>query len=82
MEQKQLDKKWDEVQEIFYKFQDKLVEYRKLEDKHSDAWYFGYILGSLEWDGGDLVDEVIWGIRGGQVQKSFRKMLEAKDGKS
>ena len=83
--QYELQQKWDKVEDAWNTLKKAVVEYRKLEDNEDrdDAWYFGYILGSVKWtSSSENLKEVIGlGIDAGIQTKNMRAILLAKEGK-
>ena len=81
----ELQQKWDKVESAWKILKKAVVEYRKLEDKEGrdDAWYFGYILGSVEWTSSDenLKEVVGLGIDTGIQTKNMRAILLAREEK-
>lgn len=77
----ELQQKWDKVESAWDTLKKAVVEYRKLEDREGrdDAWYFGYILGSMEWTSSReaLREAVCLGIDEGIHIKNMRAILLA-----
>lgn len=83
--QYELQQKWDKVEDAWNTLKKAVVEYRKLEDNEDrdDAWYFGYILGSVEWTSSrDGIKEAVeLGIDTGIQTKNMRAILAAREEK-
>ncbi len=88
----ELQQSWDKVEDAWHTLKKAVVAYRKLEneyreDARDDAWYFGYILGSVEWTDSreGLKDAVALGIDEGITTQNMREILltrEKENGKS
>lgn len=81
----ELQQKWDKVESAWKILKKAVVEYRKLEDNEDrdDAWYFGYILGSVKWTSSseNLKEVVGLGIDTGIQVKNMRAILLAREEK-
>lgn len=81
----ELQQKWDKVESAWNALKEAVVEYRKLEDieGRDDAWYFGYILGSVDWTSSreKLKEVVSLGIDTGIQTKNMRAILLAREEK-
>lgn len=81
----ELQQKWDKVESAWNALKEAVVEYRKLEDieGRDDAWYFGYILGSVDWTSSreKLKEVVSLGIDTGIQTKNMRSILLAREEK-